>query len=131
MIFLHLFSDEPTTVAAGGYHYRHPNIIKQVEEIIDDGVSIIALDEDSQLIGNWYPLNLFGIDNPKKSHTTHLLNLTVNTGGIDDRQVLKYHFTILTSKIWVDEFPMTWVVDSSLGEMTIVVSFHHGSTMVK
>ena len=45
------FSDEPTTVAAGGYHYRHPNIIKQVEEIIDDGVSVIALDQDNQLVG--------------------------------------------------------------------------------
>ena len=38
-------------MAAGGYHYRHPNIIKQVKEIIDDGVSVIALDEDNQLIG--------------------------------------------------------------------------------
>ena len=46
-----IFADEPTTVAAGGYHYRHPNIIKQVEEIIDDGVSVIALDQDNQLVG--------------------------------------------------------------------------------
>ena len=41
------------------------------------------------------------------------------------------HFTILPSKIGVGEFPMTWVVDSSHGEMTVVISFHHGSTMVK
>ena len=43
--------DEPTTISGGGYNYRHPNIIKQVEEIIDDGVSVIALDEDDHLIG--------------------------------------------------------------------------------
>ena len=43
--------DEPTTIAGGGYNYRHPNIIKQVEEIVDDGVSVIALDEDDHLIG--------------------------------------------------------------------------------
>ena len=42
-----------------------------------------------------------------------------------------FHFTILTSKIGVGEFPMTWVVDSSHGEITVVISFHHGSTMVK
>lgn len=42
--------DEPTTVAAGGYQDRDPNIIKQVKEIIDDGVSIIAL-HDTELVG--------------------------------------------------------------------------------
>ena len=45
--------------------------------------------------------------------------------------MLNVHFTILPSKIGVGEFPMTWVVDSSHGEMTVVISFHHGSTMVK
>ena len=40
------------------------------------------------------------------------------------------HFTILTSKIGVGEFPMTWAVDSSHGEMTVVISFHHGRGVV-
>lgn len=42
--------DEPTTIAAGGYHDRDANIIKQVGEIIDDGVSIIAL-HGTELVG--------------------------------------------------------------------------------
>lgn len=50
--------DEPTTVAAGGYKERHPNIVKQVEEIIQDGVSLIALDGH----------NLIGM---MLSHTVH------------------------------------------------------------
>ena len=29
-------------MSAGGYTDRHPEIIKQVQEIIDDGVSLIA-----------------------------------------------------------------------------------------
>ena len=47
------FVDEPTTVAAGGYTFRHPAIIKQVEDIIDDGVSVIAVDPDreNKLVG--------------------------------------------------------------------------------
>ena len=43
----------------------------------------------------------------------------------------KIHFTILTSKIGVGEFPMTWAVDGSHGEMTVVISFHHGRGVVK
>ena len=48
--FIQLIVDEPTTVAAGGYSDRPPEIIKQVEEIIDDGVSLIAIDPKTDKI---------------------------------------------------------------------------------
>ena len=45
-------SDEPTTVAAGGYKERHPAIVQQVYDILDDGVSIISVDpESNKLVG--------------------------------------------------------------------------------
>ena len=45
-------SDEPTTVAAGGYKERHPAIVQQVYDILDDGVSIISVDpENNKLVG--------------------------------------------------------------------------------
>ena len=37
-------------MAAGGYSDRPPEIIKQVEEIIDDGVSLIAIDPKTDKI---------------------------------------------------------------------------------
>ena len=69
-----LFSyiDEPTTVAAGGYSERHPEIIKQIQEIIDDGVSLIAVDpENSKLVGMML------------SHTVEKSNVE-NRGTYDD-----------------------------------------------
>lgn len=45
--------DEPSTVAFGGYSTRHPAMIAQVEEVISDGVSVIAIDpeNDNKMIG--------------------------------------------------------------------------------
>ena len=66
------FIDEPTTVAAGGYSERHPEIIKQIQEIIDDGVSLIAVDpENSKLVGMML------------SHTVEKSNVE-NRGTYDD-----------------------------------------------
>ena len=45
-------TDEPTTVAAGGYKERHPEIVQQVYDILDDGVSIISVDpNNNKLVG--------------------------------------------------------------------------------
>ena len=45
--------DEPTHKSFGGYDYRHPKILKQVEEVISDGVSIMTLDtnQNNKLVG--------------------------------------------------------------------------------
>ena len=49
---IHLNTDEPTTVAAGGYKERHPAIVQQVYDILDDGVSIISVDpNNNKLVG--------------------------------------------------------------------------------
>ena len=48
----YLNTDEPTTVAAGGYKERHPAIVQQVFDILDDGVSIISLDpKNNKIVG--------------------------------------------------------------------------------
>ena len=45
--------DEPTSQSFGGYNYRHPLILKQVENVISDGVSLMALDttQNDKLVG--------------------------------------------------------------------------------
>ena len=45
--------DEPTSQSFGGYDYRHPKILKQVEDVISDGVSLMALDtnQNDKLVG--------------------------------------------------------------------------------
>ena len=45
--------DEPTRQSFGGYDYRHPKILKEVEDVISDGVSIMTLDtnQNNKLVG--------------------------------------------------------------------------------
>jgi len=109
--------DEPTTVAAGGYTTRDPNIIKQIEDIIDDGLSVIALDpdKDNKLIGMMisHAVDKDQVD-PRSSHEENLktfppLHASIMTlfdeimypGDIFERnpQDKKYHdmFTLATS----------------------------------
>jgi hypothetical protein len=47
------FLDEPSTVSFGGYKKRHQVMVEQFEEIVRDGVSLIAVDpaKDNKVIG--------------------------------------------------------------------------------
>lgn len=43
--YLDIFlKNEPATKSCGGYAQRHPGMVKQIDEYIADGVSIIAVD---------------------------------------------------------------------------------------